>query len=178
MGKSKVKATKLVVGLPFNLGSLEIEPDEVERNAAWELYVELVTRVTTQVIDPGEGVRRESLKSLHYIFDITRQILKKSGPSVAQGPNSFGAIAIEVLNKGIRPFLTEWHPKLLAYEDMKVREYQYVWEYADTFDLELSNLQEQIMVYINVLAKIAGVSVDTKSDHPALSDSEQLNSGE
>ena len=88
---SKVKATKLVVGLPFNLGSLEVEPDEVERNAAWKLYVELATRVSTQSVDPGEGDRRESLESLHYIFNATRQILKESGPSVAQGPNSFGA---------------------------------------------------------------------------------------
>ena len=166
MGNSKLKATKLIVGLPFNLGSLEIEPDEVERVAAWELYVELVTSITTQTIDPGEGVRRESLESLYYIFDVTRQILKRSGPAVAQGPNSFGAIAVEVLNKGIRPFLAEWHPKLRSYEERKVREDKYDWEYADTFDLELANLQKQIMVYINVLAKIAGVSVVTTPDYP------------
>lgn len=157
MRSSKVKATKLVVGLPFNLGSLEIEPDEVEQNAAWKLYVEMVTRISTQPVDSGGGVRRESLMSLYFIFEITRQILREAGPSVARGPNSFGTIAIEVLNKGIRPFLSEWHPKLLSYEKKNVNEHQNDWDQADLFDLEIANLQEQLKIYISVLANIAGV---------------------
>lgn len=162
MAKSQVKATKLIVGLPFNLGSLEFEPDEVEQQAAWELYVELSTRISTQPIELGEGLIRESLESLHYIFSVTRDILKKAGPSVAKGQNSFGVIAIRVLNEGVRPFLNEWHPKLLDYENRKdtntsTSAHDQAWEQAAEYKKELIRLQEQIAVYINVLAQIAGI---------------------
>lgn len=164
MTKQKIKATKLTVGLPFNLGQLEFEPDEVQQRAAWELYVELTTRITVQPLDPDEGFIREALSSLHAIFDETRRILRDAGPSVAQGPNSFGAVAIQVLNKGIRPFLAKWHPQLVAYEkrrspelDQLVRERN--WENASKFHQELSKLQEEMMIYVQALAKIAGVEV-------------------
>ena len=35
------------------------EPDEAERRAAWELYVELATRVAVVPLGPGEGLLRE-----------------------------------------------------------------------------------------------------------------------
>lgn len=38
MAKQKVKATKLTVGLPFNLGSLEFENDEAQQRASWSVY--------------------------------------------------------------------------------------------------------------------------------------------
>jgi len=47
-------------GLKINLGFLEgeFEPQDPDRNAAWELYVELLTRITTQYPRP-RGWRRE-----------------------------------------------------------------------------------------------------------------------
>jgi hypothetical protein len=163
MSKRKVRATKLTVGLPFNLGQLEFEPDEVQQKAAWELYVELATRTAMQSLGSEEGFLRESLISLHNLFGATRDILRQAGPSVAQGPNSFGAIAIEVLNKGLRPFLAKWHPFLLAHEqkrpaDTNARDHERSWERAEEFRKELTDLQEQIIVYANALALIAGVS--------------------
>jgi len=77
--KKKVKATKLTVGLPFNLGSLEFENDEAQQRAAWSL----------------------------------------AEPEIAKGPQSSGAIAIDVLNKGLHPLLVKWHPLLRAYEEQK-----------------------------------------------------------
>jgi hypothetical protein len=47
------------VGVKVNLGFLELsgewEPNDTERAAAWELYVELITRVTTVPLKPDEG---------------------------------------------------------------------------------------------------------------------------
>jgi len=34
MTDKKVRATKLTIGLPFNLGQLEFKPDEFQRRAA------------------------------------------------------------------------------------------------------------------------------------------------
>ena len=112
MAKRKVRATKLVVGLPFSLGQLEMEPDEAQQKVAWELYVELSTRIAVQPAGDNEGSIREALSSLYSIVEATREILREAGPTVAQGPNSVGALAIEVVNRGLRPFLTKWHPLL------------------------------------------------------------------
>jgi len=47
-----VALKKVTLSLPFGIGGVEMEPDPTERNAAWELYVELVTRVAVQSLNP------------------------------------------------------------------------------------------------------------------------------
>jgi hypothetical protein len=165
MTKKQVKATKLTVNLPFNLGQLELEPDEVQQKAAWELYVELSTRIAVQPLGPDEGLMREALSSLYSIFSVTREILRKAGPAVAQGQNSLGAVAIEVLNQGIRPFLAQWHPLLLAYEqkrppEVDARAHERGWDKADELRQALADLQAQMRIYTEALARIAGIKFD------------------
>jgi hypothetical protein len=160
--KKKVKATKLMVGLPFNLGSLELENDEAQQRAAWSLYVELSTRISVVPLENGTGILREALTSLYNVFNITRQILRDAGPEIAQGPNSLGAIAIDVLNKGLRPFLVKWHPLLKNYEERKTPDKTTVdherdWEHAATLREELEQVRQQMMIYVDALAKIAGI---------------------
>ena len=167
MTKKKVKAVKLTVGLPFNLGSLELEPDEVERQVAWELYVELVTRVAVEPLGPTEGLMRESLDSLYEFFVITRSILKEAGPSVARSPESVGAIAIAVLNQGMRPILAKWHPLLCDYEEQRAEgcsavQHEQNWERVTDLRRELDELRIEMIVYLDVLAKIAGVEIGRK----------------
>jgi hypothetical protein len=45
-----VKSLSLSLGLPFGLGSTSgtWEPDEQEQKAAWEMYVELITRTSIE----------------------------------------------------------------------------------------------------------------------------------
>jgi len=165
MAKKKVKATKLVVGLPFELGKLEFEPDEAERRAAWELYVELSTRIAVQPLGPDEGILREALTSLYNVFGATREILREAGPRVARGRNSVGAVAIKVLNVGLRPFLSKWHPLLQEYEakrppDVSVRDHERNWEREAELREELNELRKEMIVYADALAQIAGVDTD------------------
>jgi hypothetical protein len=126
------KAKSLTVNLPFGLGSLEFEANEVEQRAAWSLYVEL-----------------------------TREILREAGPAVSHGPASFGPVAIAVLNKGLRPFTSKWHPLLQSYEERRPSkvspfEYERNWEHYQEMYQELVELQKQIAIYAEVLADIAG----------------------
>jgi len=160
--KKKVKATRLSVGLPFGLGSLDFENDEAQQRAAWSLYVELSTRIAVQPLEEGEGVLREALTSLYRVFDITRQILRETGPDIAQGPQSFGAIAIDVLNKGLRPFMTKWHPMLKVWEEQKpanttTLDHERNWEHEKELRDELNKVREQMGIYVDALAKIAGL---------------------
>ena len=162
MARDRVKATKLTIGLPFGIGQLDFEPDEIEQHAAWELYVELMTRVATRPLEPGTGLLREALSSLHEIISVTREVLRKAGPDIAQGPNSLGNVAVEVIVKGIRPFLSKWHPLLLKYEHERSAntnpfEHEQAWEEAAQFRKELAEFQDQILVYVAALGRIAGI---------------------
>jgi hypothetical protein len=77
---------KVSLNLPFGLGGVEQtwEPNDDERRAAWELHVELVTRIATVPLEPGAGLQREALTSLYSLFPTTRDILRRYGPGVAQ----------------------------------------------------------------------------------------------
>lgn len=162
MSSESVKATKLTVGLPFGIGQLEFEPDEVEQRAAWQLYVELMTRVATLPFEPGTGFIREALSSLYEIISVTREVLREAGPTVAQGPDSLGNVAIQVIVQGIRPFLSKWHPMLLEHEyecptDANPYEHERLWERSAQFHKELDQLQAQMLLYLDALGRIAGV---------------------
>lgn len=153
----------ITVSLPFGIGQFELERDEVQENAAWELYVELMTRVTIQPLNPDHGLLREALNSLYSMFALTRQILRDAGPRVANhGHESVGAIAIQVLNQGVRPFASKWHSQLLAYENTKpdhiaAYEYEKAWEHSVAMRQELEQLQADLKWYASELAKIAGI---------------------
>jgi hypothetical protein len=98
-------------------------PDIGERDAAWELYVELVSRVATVPLAPTEGSTREALSSLYSLFETTRGVLRKYGPAVARSTRSgeicFGFVAVWVLNAAVRPLLANWHRELLDWEERR-----------------------------------------------------------
>ena len=154
-----------------NLGFLNIqgnwEIDETQRKAAWELYIELVTRITTVELKKDEGLLREALSSFYSMFQTTRDILKKYGPSIAAPVNptdtTLGHIAVAVLNKVIRPLLAKWHPILQDYEAKKpenitTAEHEWNWEHAATLRKDIAKVRQQLVEYADVLADVSGVS--------------------
>jgi hypothetical protein len=112
------------VQVGLNLHVLQIsgtwEPNEDEGKAAWELYVELVTRIAVVPLGGQEGLLREALSSLYSLFATTRDILRRYGPAIAEpkpdGQYSFGVLAVAMLNYGLRPVLARWHPALEDWE--------------------------------------------------------------
>jgi len=62
------------IGLPFGLGKIggRWSPDRAEREAAWEMYVGLATRMSVQEVRPDEGLLREALSSLYSLFEPPR----------------------------------------------------------------------------------------------------------
>ncbi|MCB0540606.1 MAG: hypothetical protein KDE33_24025, partial [Bacteroidetes bacterium] len=82
MANAKFKGFSIKVNLPFLDIEGEWEVDEQQRQAAWDIYVELVTRVTVQELKEDEGLLREALTSFYSLFQTTRDILKKYGPSI------------------------------------------------------------------------------------------------
>ena len=95
--------SSLKITTPFL--EMEFKPQEADKNAAWDLYVELLTRITTQPLPKEYGDEQTALDSIYSIFAITRDVLKKHGRDAEE----FAKIAIVVLNQVIRPFTAKWH---------------------------------------------------------------------
>lgn len=161
------KNIKVKIKLPF-IGEVEgsWEPDETEEKAAWELYVELITRISIIELKPDEGLLREDLSSLYSVFSTTREILKKYGASIARCKDdseiSFGYLAIAVLNTVLRPVLAKWHPLLLDYESRKTKdtspvEHEQLWERNQELRAELNQVRHILLEYAEILAEVAKV---------------------
>jgi hypothetical protein len=153
---------KVSVSLPFGIGSAEWQSDDTERRAAWSLYVELVTRIAVQSLEVDEGLLREALNSLYSLFSTTREVLKEAGPDVGASRDSVGGIAIAVLNRGLRPFLSKWHPRLQAWEvkrpaELSPKEHEQKWTEALELRNALASLRQDLEQYALALAEIAGV---------------------
>lgn len=155
------------VGIQLGWGPAKLSgtwvPDQAERDAAWELYVELVTRIAVVPLSPQEGVLREALGSLHSLFGTTREVLRKYGPGVARPPESgqyrFGYLAVWILNAAVRPVLARWHPELQQWESRRppgasVAEHERSWEHAAQLRAELNALRELLVAYARVLSVV------------------------
>lgn len=167
---AKNRAALKEVEVSLNTGFLSVagtwSADASEREAAWEMYVELITRVSVEPLADDEGLMREALTSLYKLFQETREILKKHGPGVAvpkgKGMLSFGYLAVAILNQAIRPFLAKWHPLLQQHEagrgaNVPAVEHERAWVQDAAMRRELGALRETLRGYSYVLAKAAGI---------------------
>jgi hypothetical protein len=157
----------LKVGLKlgiFDIGG-EWQPGDAEERAAWEMYVELVTRISVAELKPGEGLLREAMTSLYSLFGTTRDILRRYGPGIAKGKDhgtiSFGYIAVSVLNGALRPLLAKWHPLLGTYEitrppTMSAAQHEAAWDRAEELRAELNRVRLVLIDYADLLAEAVG----------------------
>lgn len=90
--------TSLKIKAPFL--EMDWNPAEPDRDAAWELYVELLTRITTQTLSNDDGDEKTALDSISSLFSITRTVIKSHGRNCIE----FTKLAVVVLNQIIRPF--------------------------------------------------------------------------
>ncbi|HET7501309.1 MAG TPA: hypothetical protein VFK02_09915 [Kofleriaceae bacterium] len=157
---SKASLSKVTVKLPGIEG--EWVADKAQQTAAWEMYVELITRVSVQPLGHDEGLLREALASLHALFGETRRILRTYGPDVARPERkkylSFGGIAVDVMNVWLRPFLSKWHPRLQDHEsrrpaDASPHQHEAAWAEADALRAALDELRGKLILYADLLAE-------------------------
>ena len=160
-----VEKVSAKIGLPFGLGEISGDwaPDTRERDAAWEMYIELITRIGVVDLAPTEGLVREALTSLYSLFATTRDILRRYGPGIARPGEgstvSFGHLAVSVLNHALRPMLATWHPLL---EDHECRRPEQVsrleWERSWARHAEIRDALDEVgrtlLAYAGLLGKV------------------------
>lgn len=99
------KLTGLRINAPFM--EMEWKPSDPDKAAAWDLYVELLTRITTQPLPDEDGVEQTALDSIHALFDLTRQTLKDHGRSCIQ----FTRIAVSGTEPDRAPLYRQMAPQ-------------------------------------------------------------------
>ncbi len=134
--------------LKINAQFLEVELNfqDTDKKAAWELYIELLTRITTQPLNVEHGDEATALQSIHSIFPITGEILKKYGAESVE----FAKISIVILNQIVRPFTAKWHK--LSLEGAFKNKIE-----CKEFREELEELRSKLIIYSRMLSEIAGV---------------------
>lgn len=147
--------TSLKIKVPFL--EMEWEPRDEDREAAWELYIELLTRITTQPLAQEHGDEETALASVYSIFPITREVIKRNSRHCIE----FTKIAVVVLNQIIRPFSAKWHRLSVkgAFSDAAQ---------CAEFRVELEELQGNLRKYSKMLADMANVEDLTELEDCAI----------
>ena len=135
--------------------SAEISFKTPDRDAAWELYIEMLTRIVTQPLPVEAGDEKTALESVYSLFSTSREILRRRG----RGTIQFSKVAVPVLNQVVRPFTAKWHKESLAgaFDNAVGRK---------EFREELASLQDELGKYNRLLANIAKVEDLTDLERP------------
>ena len=161
-----LKRLRFSLKAPFAEISGEWEVEKAEQQAAWEMYVELSTRITVVPLAPEQGLLREALASYYSLFASTREILRRHGPAIAKLPRdvdqtdkySFGYLATWMLNGAVRPVLAHWHPLLEDWEtgrpsDVSRRDHERAWAHHDELRDELERVRAVLVDYAWLLSQ-------------------------
>lgn len=141
---NKWNLTGLKLKTPFL--EMDLTLSDKDKDAAWDLYIELLTRITTQSLPDEDGIEKTALASVYKIFELTRNTLKNHGRDCVK----FSRISIIILNQVIRPFTAKWHKKS---EDNAFSSK----DECISFRNDLKQLQEKLINYTGLLAELADV---------------------
>lgn len=146
--KLSIEAIRRIFGKsPEEMTDNELrELTDRNHDAAWAMYVQMLTRITTQPLPDEDGDEQTALDSIQKLFEITRDILTEYG---RESPE-FSKLAVLILNQKVRPFTAKWHVPSIegAFEDT---------EKCTEFREDLKELQEILCGYMQALAALAGV---------------------
>jgi hypothetical protein len=136
-----------------------------ERRIAWELHVELATRIAVTPLTPGGGLLFEALASLAEMARRCREILRDHRPSADRTSinNEVETVAHQVLVDVVDPFLNRWEPSLFAWNatrpgDRGVFDHESRWEEAEDLRADLGRIATVLRPLTDRFAEIAEAS--------------------
>jgi len=167
---SKVHKEVVPVKLTYKIGGAEFEY-AINRNyqnieIAHRIYIELITRKAALPIENNDVIV-EVYNSWYSLFQITRDELKKlSGVMLLESNESKDLIKLltDILNKGLRPHLTEyqakyrkWYNEAVELEENKRKTPQDIQAQYDKFQElfeSMKSVNELLIVYAEKLNEI------------------------
>ncbi|WP_092528028.1 hypothetical protein [Amycolatopsis arida] len=137
---------------------------------AWELHVELATRIAVVPLPEGEGLLVEAVASLDELGVRCRRVVQRLRPQPY--PDSVGfrveSLARRLLVDLVDPFLRRWKPETTAWTERRPPgagplEHEAAWTEATVLRAELGRLREQLRPIAVELAELAGAAPLTVS---------------
>lgn len=154
---TRLELSEAKVVIP-HLGEVKFVLDREQQKVAWKLFVEIITRVATQPLAEGQGLAREALDSLHGLFGTTRTLLAGMNPSPLGEGFTVEQLAVLMLNRELRPFLSEWHPGLKRFEEESAAAKTCgVWDREAELRRELNGLSQRLLAYGRSFGHLAEV---------------------
>lgn len=111
---------QLTIGVDLKIFKLTGKLTDADRQAAWELYVELSTRTAlvgkhddAHALDFAGEVWAESLDSMHEFFGRARAIARSYPVGRIRDPRQqhLGVVTHRLLSQVLRPFLERWQAR-------------------------------------------------------------------
>ncbi|WP_216892078.1 hypothetical protein [Nocardia alni] len=132
-----------------------------DQHAAWELHVELATRISVAPLPEGQGLLTEALASLDVVVTRTRQVMREHGPHDASAGACTFQPAAFVIEETIGLFLARWRGRLaaaLANESLGSGpvERERNWPEARALRADLEQVRQRLTAVADQLAESAG----------------------
>jgi hypothetical protein len=108
--RRQYRTSKITLNIPFGLGNIVYDASDQDRVLAWKMYIQLKTRKAALPFDEDHDIISNVYDSLHEVFSVTRNLLSECCPHYQETQKSISDFILRVLNDGIRPHLTWWHP--------------------------------------------------------------------
>lgn len=135
-------------------------PTAADRALAWDIYVELQTRISTQKLG-ASGDEQTALDSIVSLFGTARTQIRQHGVAAANA----ATVLNHYLNTEIRPFTTHWHPHALAGRLKADRDDNL----CRPFRAQLEDLRPRLSMLAAIMSELADASIC--GDRPTPADS-------
>jgi hypothetical protein len=149
-----VSLTEIRLTVP-QLSELVFVVNNDAKQTAWQLFIQVSTRVSTQPLVQEEGFLREALDSLYELFGQIRDLLMKGQPTRAAQGKTVEYLALTMLNQELRPFLSKWHPRLTRFEQSGNGQ-EATWPQNSEFRGELESMRKRLLEFSLAFARLAG----------------------
>jgi hypothetical protein len=146
---------EITITIP-SLGEIQLVPTDDDKRIAWVLFIETITRVSTQPLIFDQGNIDEALNSLHSLFSTIRNILREISPTHGKEV-TVEELAINMLNVQLRPFLSKWHPKFQEFRKQSQSSGAEKSPFENDCRKEMEALRINLLEYSKGFGKIAGV---------------------
>lgn len=156
IGRRAIEIDEVALGIGNT--KVTLRPNEIDRQVAYKLWVELSTRKIGLPIDFKHDVIFEIYDSWYNFFNVTRELIKDIPVSKLHRGDTRKIIklSMDVLNEGVRPHLTEWQARFrrwyehaAANEDAAVppQEIQQKYPSYEALKADMQKVNERLMLY-------------------------------
>tara|TARA_R110002124_G_scaffold287337_2_gene473381 strand:+ start:5510 stop:6187 length:678 start_codon:yes stop_codon:yes gene_type:complete len=138
--------------LGFGDQKISFKPNQIDRQIAYSIWVELSTRKIGLPIDLNDDVITEIYDSWYSFFGVTRELIKEIPASKVRKDSTSKIIhlSIEVLNEGLRPHLTKWQARFRHWYERQIE---------DKFDASPQDMQKKFPDYEALRSDMEAVNV-------------------